>query len=126
MLILEILILIVESITDAGSSHCEKLVLPLGFPGGAVVKKPSAKAGHSGDGGSILGQEDALEKEELPTPVFSPGKFHGQRTLASYSPADCKEPDTTDHTHTSYHQDTVVGRVILELTLQLISTGTWP
>ena len=45
--------MILESITDAGSSHCEKLVLPLGFPSGAVLKKPSAKAGHSGDVGSI-------------------------------------------------------------------------
>ena len=57
-----------------------------------------------------LGQEDALEKEQLPTPIFLPGKFHGQRTLAGYSPADCKDPDTTDHTHTSYHQDTGGGK----------------
>ena len=27
-----------------------------------------------------LGWEDPLEKE-IPTPVFLPGKFHGQRTL---------------------------------------------
>ena len=29
------------------------------------------------------------------TPVFLPGKFHGQRKLAGYSPWDCKELDTT-------------------------------
>ena len=31
-----------------------------------------------------------------PTPVFLPGKFHGQRSLADYSPKDCKESDTTE------------------------------
>ena len=39
-----------------------------------------------------LDQEDPLEKEWLPTPVFLPGKFHGQRNLAG-----CKELDTTEH-----------------------------
>ena len=28
--------------------------------------------------------------EWLPTPVFLPGEFHGQRSLAGYSPWDCK------------------------------------
>ena len=31
-----------------------------------------------------LGQEDPLEKEMQPTPVFLPGKFHGQRRLVGY------------------------------------------
>ena len=30
-------------------------------------------------------------------PVFLPGKFHGQRHLAGYSPWDCQESDTTAH-----------------------------
>ena len=33
-------------------------------------------------------------------PVFLPGKFHGQRSLAGYSPWGCKESETTLHTHT--------------------------
>ena len=33
-----------------------------------------------------------------PTPVFLPGKFHGQRSLAGYSPWGHKESDTTEHT----------------------------
>ena len=33
-----------------------------------------------------LGQEDPLEKEWLPTAVWLPGEFHGQRSLAGYSP----------------------------------------
>ena len=32
----------------------------------------------------------------LPSPVLWPGEFHGQRSLASYSPWGCKELDMTD------------------------------
>ena len=32
-----------------------------------------------------------------PTPVFLPGKFHGQRSLAGYSPWSHKESDMTKH-----------------------------
>ena len=31
-----------------------------------------------------------------PTPIFSPGKSHGQRSLAGYNPWDHKESDTTE------------------------------
>ena len=31
-----------------------------------------------------------------PTPVFLPGKFHGQRSLMGYSPWGCKELGTTE------------------------------
>ena len=43
-----------------------------------------------------LGQEDPLEREWQPTPVSSPGKIHGQRSLVGYSPWGCKELDTTE------------------------------
>ena len=42
-----------------------------------------------------LGWEDLLEKELQTTPVFLPGKSHGWRNLAGYSPWACKESDTT-------------------------------
>ena len=35
-----------------------------------------------------------------PTPVFLPGKSHGQRSLAGYSPEGHKESDTIEHTFT--------------------------
>ena len=35
-------------------------------------------------------------REWLPTPVFLPGEFHGQRSLAGYSPWDHKELDITE------------------------------
>ena len=42
-----------------------------------------------------LGGEDSLEKKWQPTPVFLPGKFHGQRSLAGNSPWGHKETDMT-------------------------------
>jgi len=61
-----------------------------------------------------LGQEDPLEKEWQPTPVFLPGKSHRQRSLAGYSPSVAKGSDMTEqltttkiytciHTHTHTH-----------------------
>ena len=43
-----------------------------------------------------LGWEDPLEWKQLPTPVFFPRKFHGQRSLKDYSPWGHKELDTTE------------------------------
>ena len=42
-------------------------------------------------------------REWLPTPVFLPGGFHGQNSLAGYSPQGQKELDSTEmteHAHT--------------------------
>jgi len=47
-----------------------------------MVKNPSAKAG---DMGSISGLETSPgEGKWLPTPIFLPGKSHGQRSLVGY------------------------------------------
>ena len=43
-----------------------------------------------------LGQKDPLEKEVATHSVFLPGKSHGQRSLAGYSPWGHKELDTTE------------------------------
>ena len=43
-----------------------------------------------------LGQEDPLEQKMAPTLVSLPGKSHGQRGLAGYSPWGRKESDTTE------------------------------
>ena len=40
-----------------------------------------------------LGKIDPLRREWLPTPVFLPGEFHGQRSLVAYAPWGCKESD---------------------------------
>ena len=35
------------------------------------------------------------------TPIFLPGKFHGQRSLACDSLWGCKKSDMTEHTQTA-------------------------
>ena len=46
-----------------------------------------------------------------PTPVFLPGKSHGQRSLAGYSPWGHKEPDTTEKLNSkAEHRGTGLGR----------------
>ena len=45
-----------------------------------------------------LGQEDPLEEDTQPTPVFLLGESHGQRSLAGYSPWGHKWLDTTEVT----------------------------
>ena len=55
-----------------------------------AVKKLLANVGDTRDEGSIL----ALGIWQ-PTPTLLHGKFHGQRSLAGYSPQGRKESDTT-------------------------------
>ena len=55
-----------------------------------------------------LGWEDLLEKGMATTPVFLPGKFHGQRNLVDYSPESRKELDTTEQlTDTQTHTQSI-------------------
>ena len=42
-----------------------------------------------------LDGEDPQRTKWQPTPVFLPGKSHGQRSLMGYSPCHCKESDMT-------------------------------
>ena len=49
----------------------------------------------------FLGQDDPLEKGMQSTPVFLPGKSHGQRSLVGHIHGVAKESDTTKrHTTT--------------------------
>ena len=41
-----------------------------------------------------LDQEDPVEKEMATHSIFLPGEFHGQRSLAGYSPSSCEELGT--------------------------------
>ena len=54
----------------------------LGFPGSSVVMNLPAK---QETWVLSLGQEDHLERKWKPTPIFLPGKSHGQRNLAGYN-----------------------------------------
>ena len=46
------------------------------------------------------GRKIPWRRKQQPTPVFLPGKSHGQRSLAGYSPKGHKESDTTKHART--------------------------
>ena len=65
-----------------------------GFPGGSVVKNTPANAGDS----SLIPwvRKIPWRRKWQCTPVFLPGKSHGQRSLAGYSPQSCKVSDTTE------------------------------
>ena len=56
-----------------------------------MVKNPPANAGDV----SIPGSGGSLRRKWQPTPVFLPGKSHGQRSLEGYSPWSCKESNMT-------------------------------
>ena len=60
----------------------------------------------------FLGQEDPLEKDRLPTPVFLPGESHGQRSLAGYSPRGHKESDTAEQLGTYWGPESYLALVI--------------
>ena len=40
--------------------------------------------------------EDPLEEGMKPSPIFLPGKSHGERSLVECSPGGCKESDMTE------------------------------
>ena len=75
-----------------------------GFPGSAMLKNPPANAGDTRDASSIPGfGRFPWSRKWQPAPLFLPGKSHGQRCLAGYSPWGRKEVDKTEHAHTHTH-----------------------
>ena len=65
----------------------------MGFLGGSNGKESASDAG---DPGLILQGKMPWRREWLPTPVFLPGEFHGQKSLAGYSPWGHKQLDMTE------------------------------
>ena len=47
-----------------------------------------------------------------PTLVFLPGEFHGQRSLAGYSPQGCTESDTSKHACKDIFKGTAGGLIL--------------
>ena len=71
-----------------------KILQHKGFPGGSDGKESTCSAGNPGlIPGSV---KIPWRREWQLTPVFLPGEFHGQRSLAGYSPWGCKELDITE------------------------------
>ena len=80
------------------------LELHLGFPGGTVVKNPHDNVGDVETWVQSLGWEDPWCRKWQHTSVFLPGKSHGQRSLADYSPWSHKESDMTERLSTAEHR----------------------
>ena len=83
-----------------GKHHVQKAGITLegfeeavGFPGGSDSKGAACSAGHLV---SIPGfGKIPWRREWLPTSIFLPGEFYGQRSLMGYNPCGLKESDTT-------------------------------
>ena len=65
-----------------------------------MVKNPSANAGDSRDSGSIPGSGKSPKVGKGNSLQYVPGKFHRQRSLASYSPWGCNKSDMTERLNT--------------------------
>ena len=72
--------------------NCQEVSFPLAYlrspPGVQVVKNPPANAQEETRVQSLI-RKTPWRKKWQPTPVFLTGKFHGQRSLADYSPWGC-------------------------------------
>ena len=129
--------------------HFCLLTCQLGFPGGSDGKEPACQCRR-------LWVQSLVEKIPWrrawqPTPVFFPGEFHGQRSLAGYSPWGHRESDMTKRltllshcppaSHPSFHSSSVLNTLlcflpylspqpcqvgpIAVLTLTLLQRWTW-
>ena len=89
---------------------------PLGFPCWLRGREPTYKTGDTGDVGSIPGSgRSPWRRKWQPTPAFSPGESHGQRSLAGYSPWGHKESDTTEQLNKNKKQSSSDQHVVLGL-----------
>ena len=70
-----------------------------------------------------LGLEDPQEKEMVPTPVLLSEEFHGQRSLAGYSPWGRKELDRTEWQTLSIYGS--LRHLKFKRTYEFAQTLTW-
>ena len=68
----------------------------MGFPGGASGKEPACQCKRRKrlEFNHWVGKIP-WKRASKPTPIFLPGKSHGQRSLACCTPEGCKELDMT-------------------------------
>ena len=69
-----------------------------------MVKNPHDNVGDVETWVQSLGWEDPWCRKWQHTSVFLPGKSHGQRSLADYSPWSHKESDMTERLSTAEHR----------------------
>ena len=69
------------------------------FPDGSVVESTWQCRRHRQLGFDPLVGKIPWRRKWQPTPIFLPGKSHGQKSLVGYSPEGHKESDMTGHEH---------------------------
>ena len=61
------------------------------IPGGTSGKEPTCQSRRQKRSFDPWVGKYPWSRKWQPTPVFLPGEFHGQRSLAGYSPLGCKD-----------------------------------
>ena len=94
-----------------------------------MAQQVEESTSNAGDTCLILGSgRSPRGRKWQPTPVFFPGKAHGQRSLAGYSPKGHKELDTTErlciHAKTNKEYLHFMFREYLNMSSQLLRFGT--
>ena len=80
--------------------------MPLKIKPNSLVAQGKEFTCDMGDVGSIPGLgRFPWRRARQPTPVFLPGEFHGQRSLAGYSTWGHKELDMTEQLSTAIYQE---------------------
>ena len=79
------------------SEKCTQLGVTWGIPDHSTVKNLPTRQETRSQGFDPWVGKIPWRGEWPPTPVFLPGKSHGQRSLAGHRPWSCKELDTTEH-----------------------------
>ena len=75
------------------------------FPGGTSGKEPGCQSErHKRYGFNSWVGKISWRRKWLPTPAFLPRKFHGQRSLVSYSSWGCRESEMTEQLALSHFQ----------------------
>ena len=75
---------------------CAYVCIWVGFPGGTVVKNKKIHLPMQETWVNPWFRKILWRRKWQPTPVFLPGKSHGRRSLAGYSPQDCEDSDTNN------------------------------
>ena len=107
---------------------CITILLTMGFPGDTVVKNPPVGAGDGKRTGLVpgLGKFPWSRKWQL-TPVFWPGKLHGQGSLGGHSPWSCRVRHNWARAHTHTHTHThIVNYRLPYYTLCVLLAQSFP
>ena len=79
------------------------------FPGGTSGKESTCQSRKCRFDPRVW--KSLWNRKWLPTPVFLPGKFHGQRSLVGYGSWGHKESDMTEQLSTILHRNGMVSEL---------------